>query len=332
MEKNSYTNKNISEKLQKKDVKTWVTRFFTTLAVVLATYSPIIERVQIFAQSKPNAETSITPDLFNGREPTLEERAFSVMIRTSGGSCSGSIKDEHTIITADHCIKDVNPSFITVTLDGDPTNTARKVSKVFNIAQDIYYGNDENALILEEPIIFSETITPIPLGHTSMISQFPLFIEGHGGSEEGAFTTNPKVGKLTHHPLYACNLQNMIFTKNVDPSTDQPIGYFGDSGGPLFTYLDTSFYVEEEKKLYEPGYYLLGVYTRFCSEITIGENGEPDPGIIMGFHSLVDPKVKAVFKEIEESAPSFFIEQHYLPHIQKNPVRQVFMPIIDNTK
>lgn len=316
MEKTFPYRNETSQKISLERIKKWHLRFMATCALALLSYIPMSEFKPVIAQSVENATSS--PDIFNGREANEQEQAFSVRIRLGSKLCSGFIIDSNTIGTARHCtqdkddkntVVDIDPSRMIVRLDGDSTDHLYEVSKVIKVGQEIYINNDQAVLILKESIIFNETIKPISIVHTSMIDKFPLLVEGHGGSELGKFTQESRVGNQTLHPEYPPGLwymyPNMIWTQNQDLTTDEPIVFLGDSGGPLFVYVDAPYYVEEEDKLYMPGYYAIAVTTYIVGLPVYGENGEPSPYMLIGFHTLVDKEIQAEINNIKEERPLF---------------------------
>lgn len=316
---------NSPEKKSSEKLSGWARKFLTTVAIATLAYTPLVG----IASAQFPEPTSIRPEVYNGREAEPEEKAFSAAVLSAVGvRCSGIIKSPSVVLTADHCVGEVPPNYIFVIPAGDPNHKVIDVKKIVKIGQDIFYDNDQVALLLAEPITFSETINSIPIGHASMLGKFPLFVIGHGQNENNLFTLDPIVGQQTLNPSYSCNLTNMISTRNVNDSPDEPVIFFGDSGGGLFTHLDTPYYVEEEDKMYVPGNYLLAISTRFCSEIIYRTDGEPDPHFAAGFHTVFDPKIKAEIEKIVELAPSLTDENLYLPQVNKASNLKLLLPVV----
>ncbi|ESO97946.1 hypothetical protein LOTGIDRAFT_104147 [Lottia gigantea] len=164
--------------------------------------------------------------------------------------CGGTIISDQWILTAGHCINDIQHSPQTTSIIAGATNLKandvqyRKVSEMILHPQySFIYSADLGLMRLRQPLVFSNTIRPLCLParlHTWSPS-LPCYIAGWGATNnQGEFSTErymvQDVG-LKVWPKSKCEMAYPNKTKDSMVCAGYKYGHIdackGDSGGPL---------------------------------------------------------------------------------------------------
>lgn len=296
-----------------------------TTAAMLS-FTPLEAVAQTPTHSSTPETTTVTPEVHNGREATVEEAAFSVYLTAGSRRCSGIILSDRVIATAYHCVVDDNDqpkdvSNMWVFSAGDPSGQAHAVKEMTRLGSSArVMQNDRVLLILEKPLQFSEKIQPIKLGVPDMLHQDEEFyVIGHGNWEEGRFTKHPRVGRQFMYYGWESHCRTepgVVITQSPD-GENAAVADHGDSGGGLFAM------IPENHPLYDPGYYLLGITSRFCSPQQ-DENGNDIFNYQIGFQTIFfNNGIEKINEKIEEVAQLPAPPTYFFPSIKKDSAQEV---------
>lgn len=162
--------------------------------------------------------------------------------------CGGAILNEQWIVTASHCLHNMN--FVQVSI-GDLIRDAEEVGEINMISREFFTHPDYNPITMEndvallklpKPLIFSERIKPICLASTPPIINKRCFIAGWGTTSAGGMPSSglleaavPIIGdeRCSQSNSYGTwyKKETMICAGKFDSGGTDSCQ--GDSGGPL---------------------------------------------------------------------------------------------------
>ncbi|XP_059142687.1 transmembrane protease serine 3-like [Physella acuta] len=182
-----------------------------------------------------------------GEEAPANAWPWYVYLETKHGACGGSILTEWWILTAAHCVKDLNLTLVVyfglAAVSQLKTALYIKAEKMFteSYAQGGRIHDDIMLVKLETPINFTDAIRPICLPDKDMSDSKTCFSIGYGMTKRGGggskklmqIKTNPLNNKMCRFLLgQFAGLYNIEKLICVDEELGQGI-CLGDSGGPM---------------------------------------------------------------------------------------------------
>ncbi|XP_078491103.1 uncharacterized protein LOC100175024 [Ciona intestinalis] len=196
--------------------------------------------------------TSTSGRIVGGTAARISNWPWTAYLSIGGDACGGTLIASNLVLTTAHCIQNVNPSQVTVTLGVsnflDTSNVHRQTFSISKFERhpdfdSLRLQNDVAILWLSTPAIIGLYVAPIcmPNGQVPPDGE-KCWTTGYGSLAEGGSTPQPlQEVDVPIVNVHTCAAVYQSFTQKVIPSTMVCAGYQqggkdacqGDSGGPL---------------------------------------------------------------------------------------------------
>ena len=201
----------------------------------------------------------------NGLTASAHKWPWMVSVRFTGShNCGGTLLDSRYVLTAAHCVYNVNPANLKVVVGLDAIDefsdsqvyTAENYVIHESYQPTLFYNGYDIALIkLSRPVSMSNSVIPLCLpkqNDTKTVVSKTVKIAGWGRVDTQFTPTMPKylqeadmrVGNNdTTCKIYGYNLDLLYCVYDDSAKTAKSQVCNGDSGGPLFYEVDSKWYV-----------------------------------------------------------------------------------------
>ncbi|XP_011873943.1 PREDICTED: chymotrypsin-1-like [Vollenhovia emeryi] len=206
-----------------------------------AFFALIVACLAVAAHGYPN------PHIVGGKDAPVGKFPYQVSLRKNGRhSCGGSIINEHTILTAAHCIisYEGNPGALKSLTIHAGTNLLSETGTIYTAKKAIVHNfnavrlvNDIGLLILSTPIKYTKYIQPITLATTDVApAGSACTLSGWGRTSFGGIVPNNlQEIELSVYSQAKCKQTHWnVQSSHICTLTKVGEGAcHGDSGGPL---------------------------------------------------------------------------------------------------